>query len=215
MDMAIGGIGTYSNNEYDVTVAKASTDGTWQWAQTLVGNGNERHSGVAIDAEGMVYLSGWYENGLVMGSQNLSLGWNGTDTGLWSDSHGFVALSDAGGDWIAAVSSRRGYRGYLSGYRREAARPRWRWILLAEAGRGHRRRQRRSIRLAGLVPSGETGWTSNPLNDYDSDGCKDDSDEDDDADDDNDGVTDGIDSCPRRYRLDIGTIQRHGLRWLP
>ena len=97
MDMAIGGIGTYSNNEYDVTVAKASTDGTWQWAQTLVGNGNERHREFYRRRR----------NGLPIrmvrerpgdGQPEPLLGWNGTDTGLWSDSHGFVALSDAGGD---------------------------------------------------------------------------------------------------------------------
>ncbi len=41
---------------------------------------------------------------------------------------------------------------------------------------------------------GESGWTSVPSNDRDSDGCKDDSE---DSDDDDDGVFDSSDNCPR------------------
>ncbi len=41
---------------------------------------------------------------------------------------------------------------------------------------------------------GQTGWTSVPSNDRDSDGCKDDSE---DSDDDDDGVFDSSDNCPR------------------
>ena len=43
-------------------------------------------------------------------------------------------------------------------------------------------------------PSGESGWTSNSINDHDSDGCRDSSWED--SDDDNDGVSDYSDNCP-------------------
>ncbi len=41
---------------------------------------------------------------------------------------------------------------------------------------------------------GQTGWTSMPTNDRDSDGCRD---SDEDADDDNDGISDNSDSCPK------------------
>jgi cysteine-rich repeat protein/VCBS repeat-containing protein len=44
-------------------------------------------------------------------------------------------------------------------------------------------------------PNGETGWTSNVIADYDSDGCKDDALED--QDDDNDGVNDNVDLCAK------------------
>ena len=43
-----------------------------------------------------------------------------------------------------------------------------------------------------MCPTGDLGWTSiTAMNDYDSDGCQDDSSED--ADDDNDGVVDPVD----------------------
>ena len=45
-------------------------------------------------------------------------------------------------------------------------------------------------------PAGFTGWTSNSVTDYDSDGCRD-SDEDDD--DDNDGISDNSDDCQTGY----------------
>lgn len=44
-------------------------------------------------------------------------------------------------------------------------------------------------------PNHETGWSSGPATDHDSDGCKDSEDED--NDDDNDGIFDSDDSCPR------------------
>ena len=44
-----------------------------------------------------------------------------------------------------------------------------------------------------LCPTGDTGWTSNPLTDNDSDGCRD---EGEDTDDDNDGVLDANDMAP-------------------
>jgi hypothetical protein len=51
-----------------------------------------------------------------------------------------------------------------------------------------------------LCQFGETGWISSPLNDHDSDGCKDSSE---DFDDDNDGYLDSDDLCPTGQ---IGTI---------
>jgi uncharacterized delta-60 repeat protein len=88
----------------DVFVAKYNSAGTLQWAQRYGGNDSEEARGMALDAQGNLYLTGAYEGTSVWGATTLTL------PGF---SNMFVTKLDAQGavQWARAPQT-RGYQGY-------------------------------------------------------------------------------------------------------
>ena len=57
---SFGGISRTSAGDYDVFVAKYNSSGTTQWVQSAGGTGYDSGAGIAADAAGNVYVTGFY-----------------------------------------------------------------------------------------------------------------------------------------------------------
>lgn len=85
--------GSYS----DVFVAKIDTNGNWLWAVRGGGLANESSSGIALDPNGGIYITGYFKGSSVFGGSSVT-GYGGSDDI-------FVAKLDSNGNWLWARSA--------------------------------------------------------------------------------------------------------------
>jgi hypothetical protein len=113
---------TAGNNDGFVT--KINADGTYGWTHSVGGTSSDSASGVAADAAGNVYLTGYF-----LGSVNFESDWSGTDsrTSLGTDAYLLKILPDGSYGWVRSLGGAGGDVGnavivdgqgnvYLSGY---------------------------------------------------------------------------------------------------
>jgi len=104
------GTGTFAGSTFsssgggsDVVLTKQDANGNWLWARHLSGTSADHANGVAVDAAGDVYVSGYFEGGtLTIGTNN--------HTGSGSTVCTYVAKFSAAGvfSWSKAVSGTAG-----------------------------------------------------------------------------------------------------------
>jgi len=95
-NIRFGAVELISQGASDLFVAKLSPQGNWEWAVAAGGTGSDRATGVALDAEGHVFIAGSFSNEVSLAGQTLR-------------SHGamdvFVAQLSAAGKWQWATSA--------------------------------------------------------------------------------------------------------------
>lgn len=80
----------------------------WAWAKSCGGQGTERGTGVAVDAQGSLYTAGWFESTATFGAQTLTVtGHRDAFIAKW-DGNGNLAWAQKGGgkdeDYASAVT---------------------------------------------------------------------------------------------------------------
>ncbi len=80
----------------DIFVAKLDSNGNWLWAKKAGGTSNDEGYGIAVDACGNSYVTGYFCNSATFGSTTL------TDNGL---SDIFIAKLDSSGNWLWAKNA--------------------------------------------------------------------------------------------------------------
>jgi PKD repeat protein len=86
--------GTYtltSSGNSDIFVAKMDVNGNWLWATNAGGTDDDSGNGIAIDATGNIYVTGYFMDTSTFGSNSLS-SFGGGDI--------FVAKIDLNGNWL-------------------------------------------------------------------------------------------------------------------
>ena len=82
-----------SNGYYDIFVAKLDSSGNWLWVKNAGGTYENEGRGIAVDASGNSYVTGWFEGSSNFGSTTL------TSSGI---SDIFIAKLDSNGNWLWA-----------------------------------------------------------------------------------------------------------------
>jgi hypothetical protein len=96
---------TISGDYYDIFVAKLDSNGNWLWAKQAGGTGEHYSYGIAVDANGNSYVTGYFWSSATFGTTTLtSIGLNDT----------FVAKLDSNGNWLWAKQA--GGTNYDYGY---------------------------------------------------------------------------------------------------
>ncbi len=109
-----------SSGDLDIFVAKLDNNGNWLWAKNTGGSYNDYGYGIAVDASGNSYVTGYFQGSATFGSTTLtSSGFNDI----------FVAKLDSNGNWLWAkkaggTSNDEGYgiavdacgNSYVTGY---------------------------------------------------------------------------------------------------
>jgi hypothetical protein len=85
----------------DVFVVKYNSDGTLAWARSTGGGGDDEATGVSVDQDGNIFVTGWYSGsatvgGTVLNQPSLGLAGGAVDKNL------FVAMLTPGGNWLWA-----------------------------------------------------------------------------------------------------------------
>jgi hypothetical protein len=89
-----GAVELVSQGRSDAFVAKLSAAGTWEWAVAVGGPGSDCAKGVAVDANGHVFVTGHFSEQVSFGATSLS---------SRGDLDIFVAQLDPNGQWLWAV----------------------------------------------------------------------------------------------------------------
>jgi len=85
-----------SSGGFDIFVAKLDSSGNWLWAKNAGGTSFDYGSGIAVDASGNSYVTGYFNGTATFGSTTLTS--NG-DTDI------FVAKLDSSGNWLWAKNA--------------------------------------------------------------------------------------------------------------
>ena len=80
------------SNSNDIFVAKLDSNGNWLWAKQAGGADNDCGYGIAVDASGNIYVSGWFQGVANFGNTNITGTVNSLDI--------FVAKMDSNGNWL-------------------------------------------------------------------------------------------------------------------
>ena len=94
--VTFGTIIVTENGGGDVFVAKLASDGTWQWATHAGATDYDQATAIAVDGNGNVYVTGWFDDTATFG--NISL----TSQGIYDL---YVASLSPSGSWRWAVSA--------------------------------------------------------------------------------------------------------------
>lgn len=82
----------------DIFLAKYTTDGSIQWLRSAGGINNESGKGIAVDAVGSIYLTGYYHNAAMFGGTSLlSSGYSDLYVAKYSTNGNFDWVRSAGG----------------------------------------------------------------------------------------------------------------------
>lgn len=92
-EIYFGNITLTSNGEEDIFVAKLDSDGNWQWAINAGGNDFDRGNAIALDNNANSYVTGYFKETSIFGSNTLSSNGN---------SNAFIAKMDENGNWLWA-----------------------------------------------------------------------------------------------------------------
>ena len=82
-----------SSGDYDIFVAKLDINGNWLWAKQAGGTDDDYGNGIAVDANGNSYVTGYFSESATFGTTTL------TSSG---DIDIFVAKLDSSGNWLWA-----------------------------------------------------------------------------------------------------------------
>jgi len=85
-----------SNGDYDIFVAKLDSNGNWLWAKNAGGTYDDEGYGIAVDASGNSYVTGYFADSATFGSITL------TGYGYYDI---FVAKLDSSGNWLWAKNA--------------------------------------------------------------------------------------------------------------
>lgn len=91
-----GTIQLVSSGEQDAFTAKIDSEGNWLWAKRAGGTSGDIAIGIALDNDGNVYSSGYFNNTITFGTHIL------TSAG---DDDIYVAKQDSEGNWLWAVGA--------------------------------------------------------------------------------------------------------------
>ena len=80
------------SNSNDIFVAKLDSNGNWLWAKQAGVADNDCGYGIAVDASGNIYVSGWFQGVATFGYTNITSTVNSADI--------FVAKMDSNGNWL-------------------------------------------------------------------------------------------------------------------
>lgn len=108
------GIKLINTSGYTAFVAKYNSSGVAQWAQQGTGNGASRAYGVAADASGNVYITGYFNSTSIGFGINNAI--NGTNDGSTNDA--FIAKFDNSGNslWVRGSTSNSTTSGDVYGF---------------------------------------------------------------------------------------------------
>ncbi len=81
---------------YDIFIAKLDSSGNWLWAKNAGGTGTDWGHGIAVDASGNSYVTGYFDSDATFGSTTL------TNNGGYDI---FVAKLDSSGNWLWAKNA--------------------------------------------------------------------------------------------------------------
>ena len=96
-DSATFGSTTLTNNGvYDIFIAKLDSSGNWLWAKNAGGSSNDSGNGIAVDASGNSYVTGYFYDSATFGSTTL------TNNGVYDI---FIAKLDSSGNWLWAKNA--------------------------------------------------------------------------------------------------------------
>ena len=85
-----------SNGEEDIFIAKLDSSGNWLWAKKAGGKYWDEGLGIAVDASGNIYITGYFDGTTTFGSTTLKSN-GGTDI--------FIAKLDSRGNWLWATKA--------------------------------------------------------------------------------------------------------------
>ena len=85
-----------SNGEEDIFIAKLDSSGNWLWAKNAGGTGSDEGYGIAVDASGNSYVTGYFYGAANFGSTTL------TSYGYYDI---FIAKLDSSGNWLWATKA--------------------------------------------------------------------------------------------------------------
>ena len=85
-----------SNGDYDIFIAKLDSSGNWLWAKNAGGSSNDSGNGIAVDASGNSYVTGYFDSNATFGYTTL------TSNG---DYDIFIAKLDSSGNWLWAKNA--------------------------------------------------------------------------------------------------------------
>ena len=97
-DATFGSTTLTSNGGYDIFVAKLDSSGNWLWAKNAGGTGTDWGNGIAVDASGNSYVTGYFLSTATFGDITLT-SYGGTDI--------FIAKLDSSGNWLWAKNAGR------------------------------------------------------------------------------------------------------------
>lgn len=90
-----------NNGGQDLFVVKYNSDGTLAWARSTGGGGDDEATGVSVDQDGNIFVTGWYSGSATVGGTVL----NPPNLGLTGGTVGknlFVAMLTPSGNWLWA-----------------------------------------------------------------------------------------------------------------
>jgi len=85
-----------NNGVYDIFIAKLDSSGNWLWAKNAGGSSNDSGNGIAVDASGNSYVTGYFDSNATFGYTTL------TSNG---DYDIFIAKLDSSGNWLWAKNA--------------------------------------------------------------------------------------------------------------
>ena len=92
-----------NNGVYDIFITKLDSSGNWLWAKKAGGSSNDSGNGIAVDAIGNSYVTGYFDSNATFGSTTL------TSNG---DYDIFIAKLDSNGNWLWAKNAGGTYNDY-------------------------------------------------------------------------------------------------------
>jgi len=179
----LGSTSLVSSGNYDIFLAKLSSDGSWEWAVKAGGQTEDHGIGIAVDSSGNAYVTGTFRGTATFGSTSLT---RDGDTDIF-----IGKLSSADGDMDRVLDivddclngSANWVSNSASDYDNDGCRDNDEDLDDDSDG---------ITDTSDACEKGDLGWTSSSSTDHDGDGCKDATEDDDD---DDDGLVDELDDC--------------------
>jgi len=95
-DATFGSTTLTNNGGYDIFVAKLDSSGNWLWAKNAGGTGTDWGNGIAVDASGNSYVTGYFQSTATFGDITLTSN-GGADI--------FITKLDHSGNWLWAKNA--------------------------------------------------------------------------------------------------------------
>ena len=95
-DATFGSTTLTNNGGYDIFVAKLDSSGNWLWAKNAGGTGTDWGNGIAVDASGNSYVTGYFQSTATFGDITLTSN-GGADI--------FISKLDHSGNWLWAKNA--------------------------------------------------------------------------------------------------------------
>jgi hypothetical protein len=181
--ITLGSTSLVSSGNYDIFLAKLSSDGSWEWAVKAGGQTEDHGIGIAVDSSGNAYVTGTFRGTATFGSTSLTRD-GGSDifiSKLSSSDEDMDRVLDIVDDCLNGAANWDSDS--TSDYDSDGCRDNDEDLDDDNDG---------ITDTGDACQIGVLGWTSNLSTDNDADGCQDSIE---DMDDDDDGITDELDDC--------------------